>query len=101
MSEEYRVIYGHQLLNFKDNDHYHAALKASHVLITRRQIEKVLKSSQGETITVHGISVTQVYIVRTFVNDNWFSDPENSAEFSIAHEMTPETPESSVCTIEH
>ena len=110
MSEEYRVICGHQLLNFKDNDHYHAALKASHVLLQEGRLKKY-SSSQGETITVHGISVTQVYrawkslcssglqipvieCIRTFINDNWFSNPESSAEFSIVHEMIPETPES-------
>ena len=94
MSEECHVKYGEQSLSFRDNDHYHAALKASHVLLEEGRLKKY-SSSQGETITVHGMSVTQVYkawksqssngmqipeieCTRTFVNDNWFSDPKNS-----------------------
>ena len=54
MSKEYRVIYGHQLLNFKDNDHYHTALKASHVLLEEGRLKKY-SIYQEEMITVHGI----------------------------------------------
>ena len=59
MSEEYHVKYGEQSLSFRDNDHYHAALKAFHVLLEEGRLKKY-SSSQGETITVHGMSVTGV-----------------------------------------
>lgn len=88
VTEEYCVKYGDQSLNFRDNDHCHASLKASHVLLEEGKLKK-FSISQGETITVIGRLITKVYkawkslssngmqipvieCTKTFANGKWF-----------------------------
>jgi hypothetical protein len=92
------VTYGGKSMDIKDVDHYHAALKASYVLLENGRLKKH-SSCHTESITVDGSTLTQVHKVlkslsteglqipvmectKTFVNENWFSNPENSLDSS-------------------
>jgi bloom syndrome protein len=91
-SQTFTVKYFSKSLQIKDVDHYHAALRASHLLLVSG---KLVKYSVGHaTITVCGLFLTKVYKAwkilnvngievpdieceRTFVNEKWFDAYKN------------------------
>lgn len=93
--ENFTIRYDMTLLQVKDVDHYHAAIKAAHVLLVKGKLSKY--SMSHETITVSGSTLTQVYktwkssnaagfeipeveCIKTFVNENWFNDVKNATD---------------------